>query len=71
MKSILFALLLALSFTVIAAEEKTDKESTKKEDKVEVKQHDKHHQLRLFFLDRRPYMAPKDDNTNRDSGTKS
>lgn len=63
MKS-LFLLLPLLVFNTPALADKDVKAETKK---VEVKKDNPHKNLHLYFLDRRPYTAPKNDNINKTS----
>ncbi len=65
MKSVVFLLALA-GLNTSALAEKDVKQEVKVE-KVEVKKADPHKNLHLYFLDRRPYIAPKNDNNNKTS----
>jgi hypothetical protein len=65
MKAVVFLLsLFVFSAPAIADNHvKLEKVETEKE----VKKENPHKQLHLYFLDRRPYTAPKNDNSDKNS----
>ena len=65
MKSVVFLLTLAVLNTPALAEKDVKEEA--KVEKAEVKKENPHKHLHLHFLDRRPYIAPKNDNNNKTS----
>jgi hypothetical protein len=67
MKS-LFLLLPLLVLNTPALADKDEKVETKK---IEVTKESPHKNLHLYFLDRRPYTAPKNDNINKTSSKQS
>jgi len=61
------SLVLLLPLIMLNTPALADKEVKTETKKVEVKKENPHKNLHLYFLDRRPYTAPKNDNTNRTS----